>query len=114
MFKWIAVNKNGVSIEGRSTKASALAVPNAVAVAFKDDLPEYEHWIATEFNGDRAVGFVEDVKARDAALLAKAEASRKSAYQAEADPLFFKWQAGEGTQEEWLAKREEIRQRYPK
>ena len=43
-----------------------------------------------------------------------AEASRKAAYQTEADPLFFKWQAGEGTQEEWQAKREEIRQRYPK
>ena len=43
-----------------------------------------------------------------------AEASRKAAYIAEADPLFFKWQAGEGTQEEWQAKREEIRQRYPK
>ena len=42
------------------------------------------------------------------------EASRKAAYIAEADPLFFKWQAGEGTQEEWQAKREEIRQRYPK
>ena len=45
---------------------------------------------------------------------AQAEASRKAAYIAEADPLFFKWQAGEGTQEEWQAKREEIRQRYPK
>ena len=45
---------------------------------------------------------------------AEAEASRKAAYQTEADPLFFKWQAGEGTQEEWQAKREEIRQRYPK
>ena len=43
-----------------------------------------------------------------------AEANRKAAYIAEADPLFFKWQAGEGTQEEWQAKREEIRQRYPK
>ena len=46
--------------------------------------------------------------------LEQAEASRKAAYIAEADPLFFKWQAGEGTQEEWQAKREEIRQRYPK
>ena len=45
---------------------------------------------------------------------AEAEVSRKAAYIAEADPLFFKWQAGEGTQEEWQAKREEIRQRYPK
>ena len=39
--------------------------------------------------------------------------ARKTAYQTEADPLFFKWQAGEGTEEAWLAKREEIRQRYP-
>ena len=55
-------------------------------------------------------------KAQEAAeqALEQAEASRKAAYIAEADPLFFKWQAGEGTQEEWQAKREEIRQRYPK
>ena len=58
------------------------------------------------------------IKIDEAKLAAKkaaeAEASRKAAYIAEADPLFFKWQAGEGTQEEWQAKREEIRQRYPK
>jgi len=39
--------------------------------------------------------------------------SRQAAYQAEADPLFFKWQAGEATKEEWLAKRSEIRLRFP-
>jgi len=44
----------------------------------------------------------------------RARELRQSAYQAEADPLFFKWQAGEGTQEEWIEKRKEIRQRYPK
>jgi hypothetical protein len=38
---------------------------------------------------------------------------RKIAYTAEADPLFFKWQAGEATEAEWLAKRQEIRDRYP-
>jgi len=41
------------------------------------------------------------------------EANRKLAFVSEADPLFFKWQAGEATQEEWLAKRQEIRDRYP-
>ena len=41
------------------------------------------------------------------------EASRQSAYAQEADPLFFKWQAGEATKEEWEAKRAEIRERYP-
>jgi len=36
---------------------------------------------------------------------------RFMAYRDEADPLFFKWQRGESTQEEWLAKIEEIRER---
>ena len=44
---------------------------------------------------------------------AEQEAKRQAAYTAEADPLFFKWQAGEGTEEEWKAKRQEIRNRYP-
>jgi hypothetical protein len=42
-----------------------------------------------------------------------AQQSRAAAYQQEADPLFFKYQAGEVTKEEWIAKREEIRARYP-
>jgi hypothetical protein len=40
--------------------------------------------------------------------------NRRAAYIAESDPLFFKWQAGETTQEEWQAKRNEIKARYPK
>lgn len=42
-----------------------------------------------------------------------AQTNRVSAYRTEADPLFFQYQAGEVTKEEWLAKREEIRARYP-
>jgi hypothetical protein len=38
-------------------------------------------------------------------------ASRRIAYQAEADPLYFKWQRGEATQQEWLDKVAEIKQR---
>jgi hypothetical protein len=45
---------------------------------------------------------------------AEAEANRKSAYEQEADPLFFKWQAGEATEAEWQAKRDEIKARFPK
>jgi hypothetical protein len=37
---------------------------------------------------------------------------RKLAYENEADPLFFKAQRGEATMEEWLAKVDEIKQRY--
>jgi hypothetical protein len=41
------------------------------------------------------------------------EAKRQAAFQIEADPLFFKWQAGEGTEAAWSAKRDDIRARYP-
>lgn len=42
-----------------------------------------------------------------------ARSKRQAAFSAEADPLFFKWQAGEGIEAEWLAKRDEIRARFP-
>ncbi|BAF89576.1 hypothetical protein AZC_3578 [Azorhizobium caulinodans ORS 571] len=38
---------------------------------------------------------------------------RQIAYQAEADPLFFEWQRGEATEEQYRAKLAEIRARYP-
>jgi hypothetical protein len=40
--------------------------------------------------------------------------NRRQAYQEEADPLFFKSQRGEATLDEWLAKINEIKQRFPK
>jgi hypothetical protein len=43
-----------------------------------------------------------------------ADAYRKMAYSNEADPLFFKMQRGEVTTEEWQAKIQEIKARYPK
>jgi hypothetical protein len=45
--------------------------------------------------------------------LAEAKSNRSAAYTAEADPLFFKYQRGEATEQEWLGKIEEIRARYP-
>jgi hypothetical protein len=39
--------------------------------------------------------------------------SRAAAYSSEADPLFFYWQAGEGSEAAWLEKRAEIRDRFP-
>jgi hypothetical protein len=45
---------------------------------------------------------------------AEAEANRKSAYVAEADPLFFKSQRGEATLQEWQEKIAEIKARFPK
>ena len=40
-------------------------------------------------------------------------AARSEAYKNEADPIFFKSQRGEATQEEWIAKVEEIKARFP-
>jgi hypothetical protein len=41
------------------------------------------------------------------------ESQRAAAYRLEADPLFFKAQRGESTNDEWLAKIEEIKARFP-
>jgi hypothetical protein len=47
------------------------------------------------------------------ALIRHQQEKRREALVREADPLFFAWQADEGTREEWLAKRAEIKARYP-
>lgn len=44
---------------------------------------------------------------------AEQEANRQAAYAKEADPLFFMSQRGEATIEEWQAKVQEIKVRYP-
>jgi hypothetical protein len=44
---------------------------------------------------------------------AAVDAQRHAAYVTESDPLFFQWQAGEITEQEWLDKRAEIKTRYP-
>lgn len=50
---------------------------------------------------------------QNASPLEEVRTKRRIAYQNESDPLFFKWQAGETTQEAWADKRNEIRNRYP-
>jgi hypothetical protein len=44
---------------------------------------------------------------------AVAQVNRQAAYQAEADPLYFGFQRGENTEQDWLDKVAEIRARYP-
>ena len=44
----------------------------------------------------------------------RVQSSRRAAYEAEADPLFFEEQAGEVVDGTWAAKRAEIKVRYPK
>lgn len=40
-------------------------------------------------------------------------AMRKAAFVAESDPIFFMWQRGEATQQQWLDKVAEIKARWP-
>ena len=44
---------------------------------------------------------------------AEVDALRRAAYVEESDPLFFKWQRGEGTEQAWLDKIAEIQARHP-
>ena len=55
----------------------------------------------------------EEIEQVKLSLIENARQSRAEAYREEADPLFFKWQRGEVTEQEWLDKIEEIKQRYP-
>lgn len=41
------------------------------------------------------------------------EEQRKAAYREESDPIFFKWQRGEATEQEWIDKIAEIKARFP-
>ena len=55
----------------------------------------------------------EDLANDAAALNAANKAARAEAYKSESDPLFFKAQRGEATMDDWLAKVDEIRLRFP-
>ena len=46
--------------------------------------------------------------------LKEVETNRRNAYRNEADPLFLKWQRNEATEQEWLDKIAEIKERFPK
>ena len=48
------------------------------------------------------------------AELQQVENNRRNAYRNESDPIFLKWQRGEATEQEWLDKIAEIKERFPK
>jgi hypothetical protein len=55
----------------------------------------------------------EEITQRKAELNDQAKINRVEAYRNESDPLFFKWQRGEATEQEWKDKIAEIKTRYP-
>ena len=108
MKKWYSASTRGFYVEGIG------ALPPSDAVEISEAL--YEAMFAGQANGKQIVpgpdglptlaeppGFTRDELA----------GMRRAAYVAEADPLFFMVQRGEATQEEWLAKINEIKARFP-
>jgi len=95
------------------TKANALQSlrPGAQWVLRGDDL----EWMDNEQTQPTEAEIAAEV-ARLTALEPNriADANRKAAYIAEADPLFFKAQRGEATMQEWQDKIAEIKARFPK
>ena len=56
--------------------------------------------------------FPEYLVKKEELRLAQNSALRGEAYRNESDPIFFQWQRGEKTQQAWLDKVAEIKQRY--
>lgn len=57
---------------------------------------------------------VDEYNAQQTAAFNKEQSNKRLlAYTAESDPIFFKWQRQEATQQEWLDKVNEIKARYP-
>jgi hypothetical protein len=85
--------------------------PNAEWVLRGDDL----EWLDTNQTQPTEAEITAEVARLTALEPARiATENRRSAYIAEADPLFFKAQRGEATMEEWQAKVAEIKARFPK
>lgn len=63
-------------------------------------------WQVTDARAD-------EIAERKAQLNAEAEQNRINAYQRESDPIFFKWQRGEATEQDWLDKIAEIKAQFP-
>ena len=77
-------------------------------LAFVESGPEFEALKSSAADWHEAEGSKPPDPSRE-----EQEAKRQAAYQREADPLFFQWQAGEATEAEWLSSRKDIRARYP-
>jgi len=69
--------------------------------------------VERDLTPDEIAAITESDADRIARLNAEAQAHRRGAFQVEADPLYFAWQRGEATEEDWLAKCAEIRTRFP-
>lgn len=69
--------------------------------------------IERDLTSEELSAITESDEAKQLRLHDEAKRQRRGAYSSEADPLFFGWQRGENTEQEWLDKVAEIRARHP-
>jgi hypothetical protein len=62
----------------------------------------YQTWVVTDKTPEQIAEYNNQQKQ-----------NRLYAYEQESDPIFFKWQRGEATQQEWLDAVELVKQQYP-
>ena len=98
----IAIDRLGLN--ANRYKLTQSVPPHSIVEWNGPDPQPTESEMQSAWDAYQAEGGAEKIEARE---------KRAAAYRTEADPLFFQYQAGEVTKEEWLAKREEIRTRYP-
>ena len=69
------------------------------------DWREYLEWVA---DGNTVAPYVPEP-----VTVEQVQAQRRQAFAQEADPLFFRWQAGNGVEQAWLDAREAVQARLP-
>lgn len=91
-YEWIDIETPGETVESITVEISGTQI---IRTTYKRPLTQEErlreHEAQLDFLRDR----------------------RRAAYTKEADPLFMKWQRGEGSKDAWLTMVAEIKERYP-
>lgn len=75
--------------------------------------PTTNEIVERDLTNDEIVAITENENDKTQRLLLEAQNNRRNAYRLEADPIFFKWQRNEATEETWLQKVQEIKSRFP-
>ena len=75
--------------------------------------PAINGWASGSYSLETAPTEDETILDRHSPTTEEQKRNRSLSYRDEADPIFFKWQRSEATEQEWLDKIEEIKLRYP-
>ena len=93
-------------------------VPDAKLVMNGEPSNETEYTQNVQWHDDRPQPTWDEIQAAQPNVETnlrneQAKRARAQEFRSESDPLFFGWQRGENTEQEWLDKVAEIRARYP-